>query len=494
MVSNPTFALLARFDVLITRCRLLPFAAIVTPGSLIVEPRLKVDNNILKPPQLEYNASEFASIGWYGWQYNGPTVVVSRTAIAAASSGQVLQINSANQNESYTLQFFGPAVKCALNDQVREAIQKTMVKTNDTMCLGGVRMKNGTRGCLGFAAWVPSDSVHGPPAYDFTSSEAYTTVEQPPLDAPALYPNSSLRLMLASRDGLGSNKTLRVHECVLHNASYVTDFKFQYPNQVVTLRSIDIQEPVDFRVQDIGDYLHLPPTAPTIGPVNRRLSYAAIMDAFGSILVGGADYSVIIEGLLIDGGSASSYGDPIIPFGGTRFTQTKLDFRDANTTERSLEQLFQNITLSMLAAHDLTKNHSSASQIIVQVTTYPNIYVYFPFDLWLPYGIAIAATVFCVAIGFEAVLRNGATYSNRFSTILRTTRDGHFDALVKPDDDGSDPLPKSIAHAELLHEGHKSRGTLRKSGTRNRSNSNRRNKVRWTSLSLSNKSENQAPE
>ena len=96
-----------------------------------------------------------------------------------------------------------------------------------------------------------------------------------------------------------------------------------------------------------------------------------------------------------------------------------------------------------------------AREINTTITTFPNTYAYSRFDLWLPYGLAIAATLLCVGIGFEAMIRNRATYSNRFSTILRTTRDAHFDNLVEADDDGSDPLPKRMAQAELSHEGHR---------------------------------------
>lgn len=83
---------------------------------------------------------------------------------------------------------------------------------------------------------------------------------------------------------------------------------------------------------------------------------------------------------------------------------------------------------------------------------YYNVYVYNARDLILPYGISIGCAMLCVAIGLWALIHTGATYSNRFSTILRTTRDPCFDRLVDPSDDGSDPLPRNIAKAELALE------------------------------------------
>lgn len=128
-------------------------------------------------------------------------------------------------------------------------------------------------------------------------------------------------------------------------------------------------------------------------------------------------------------------------------------FIDPIGTRQSLEILFQNITLSMLSSSQLAQNSTFAESVSAQVTTYPNTYVYSAQDLWLSYGIAIGATMICVAFGFEAIIHNKATYSNRFSTILRTTRNQKLDELVHEDDDGSNPLPKRIANAQLSHEG-----------------------------------------
>lgn len=77
-----------------------------------------------------------------------------------------------------------------------------------------------------------------------------------------------------------------------------------------------------------------------------------------------------------------------------------------------------------------SNNGTDAEYLPVSVMEYHNVYVYNAQDLILPYGISIACAVLCVAIGVWALLRTGATYSNRFSTILRTTRGPCFDHLV----------------------------------------------------------------
>ena len=176
-------------------------------------------------------------------------------------------------------------------------------------------------------------------------------------------------------------------------------------------------------------------------------------------------------------------------FGGSRYSQTSVHWQYANETGRSLEGLFQKMTLSLLSAATPTTNETTGDQISTRVTTFPNTYLYSRFDLGLPYGIGIAATILCVAIEFEAMFRNRATYSTRFSTILRTTRNAQFDTLVGADDDGSDPLSKGIAQAELSHAGHRGSGKEATSGRAwRRSNNNSNSKLGWRLLSTSNSS------
>ena len=250
----------------------------VTPGSLVVEPMLSFQDTMLKPPQLLYSILTFVDQLGDSESYDGPNNIVSRIAIATATSGQILQIQSSHPNQSYSLEFYGPAIRCTENAEVLKAIIKNHAKVEDELYLT-------------FAAWVPSDSVHGAPSYNFTSAstQAYETIEVPNNGY-----SSRMSLMVASTNqdfSLGDTyhgdqlSSLAVHECTLHNASYVVDFAFRYPSQNVTLRSLQVNEVLrsndyeDFYMHN-GDYdFH-----------NRRLSYKAVMDAFGAIIVGGSYY------------------------------------------------------------------------------------------------------------------------------------------------------------------------------------------------------------
>ncbi len=74
------------------------------------------------------------------------------------------------------------------------------------------------------------------------------------------------------------------------------------------------------------------------------------------------------------------------------------------------------------------------------------LYVYAPLNLFLSWGFAILHTIFAIILGIQALAKNGHSYSNNFSTVLRTTRHLELDAVLPPKEEtGSDPLPKHLA-------------------------------------------------
>jgi hypothetical protein len=431
--------------------RLLPLAAVVTPGSLTVRASEQADIRDIKPAQLQWNVASYAITDLYNADggYTSPTTEVSRIAVAAATSGQVLQISTGYQNVSYTLEFLGPAVKCAMNNTLSEDVYKAWCRLYN---LGIPEWPTS------FVSWVPSDTVHGAPWYDFSSTQnlevPYDTVDTTSVPSGGLPPGVPLpppiRLMVATPHNSTSYR-LDVHECILYNASYRVNFDFQYPKQTVQVQRLEFAEAIVGN--DSADVSASPGSYYTPEYSERRLSYKAIMDAFGSILVGTA-ISLHYTGPTQEVGG-TNYTGLAQAIGGTRYAQTKVDWNQADNTRRTLEELFQNITLSMFSSDSqLLKSPTDADSVSAIVTTYPNKYVYEPFDLWLAYGVAIGVTLVCLTFGYDAIVRNHeATYSNRFSTILRTTRSEQFDDLVDEGDDGSDPIPARIASARLLHEG-----------------------------------------
>lgn len=82
----------------------------------------------------------------------------------------------------------------------------------------------------------------------------------------------------------------------------------------------------------------------------------------------------------------------------------------------------------------------------VRLATRENIYIYAAYKLWLAYGLAVGATALIALLGMAAIIANHASFSNKFSTILRLSRGAQLSHEINHADLwGRDPLP---AYAE----------------------------------------------
>lgn len=66
------------------------------------------------------------------------------------------------------------------------------------------------------------------------------------------------------------------------------------------------------------------------------------------------------------------------------------------------------------------------------------------------YGVATLLAGLAVLVGLVAILLNGASYSNSFSTVFRVARGAEVNTRIKDDDmDGKDPLPEYLSKSEV---------------------------------------------
>ncbi len=98
----------------------------------------------------------------------------------------------------------------------------------------------------------------------------------------------------------------------------------------------------------------------------------------------------------------------------------------------------------------------SEPNVTASVTATANgaTYYYKPWNLWLAYGVAILSASLCVLTGIMSLYKNGYSYNNTFSTVLRTTRGRDLDELVDRaeviDARGANPLPEQISKARIV--------------------------------------------
>lgn len=86
----------------------------------------------------------------------------------------------------------------------------------------------------------------------------------------------------------------------------------------------------------------------------------------------------------------------------------------------------------------------------VSLETYHNVYHYDQVTLWIAYGLAILFTLLAAVAGMAALIINGASYSDNFSTIVRISRTAELSVEVMDyDGSGHDPLPTYLKHARI---------------------------------------------
>jgi hypothetical protein len=113
-----------------------------------------------------------------------------------------------------------------------------------------------------------------------------------------------------------------------------------------------------------------------------------------------------------------------------------------------LEELFHNMTLSLFSNEAFLE--LSAKNIMVEYTITENTYAYDSRNLLISYGLAVSFALLAGIAGCLSIYSNGASYSNRFSTVLRTTRGQELEELVLHNDrTGVDPLPKHLEKARI---------------------------------------------
>ncbi|KAF7191813.1 hypothetical protein HII31_06858, partial [Pseudocercospora fuligena] len=220
--------------------------------------------------------------------------------------------------------------------------------------------------------------------------------------------------------------------------------------------------------------------------VLRSLSYQSIAQAFNGEVVGGmvgssANSSILSTVLAESDEIASAWSAAnnapdsslvtggIISFGNTDLQTLLADNASASfqsltgnarpisrgKLKDNLAQLFQNVTLSLLADPYFQPNYSSpfAPSRLTNVTIADpirTVYHYNALTLWVAYGIALGFAAVALIVAFVVMCFEGVSYSNVYSTLIRVARTADLSEDVHPEDgSGSDPLPEYLERARL---------------------------------------------
>lgn len=359
------------------------------------------------------------TIANYAYSDAGP--VVYRAALAAGTSGEVLSIPHNHQNVSYSTKFFGPAIQC--NNASDELTNVAVSHINITGSGGGYFYASFVAGddhqLFNTSGFTCSDSGTCGRSYNDLAQSEFQSLDSMSTDAAKLY------VML------GRNLT----ECKLYNATYDVSFNFTGVYQSTKVNNLELHNTVVANMSQEscgqGGYW-----VTRCLDYSTQVAYQSIMEAYGSLFVGALTghfsayqrYQTVVETLSI-APNWSSYSVP--------------DFQDG------MVELFQNVTLSMLNFPTLRQHSSTADFVPSTVTTYPAVYDYQPLRLWIAYGVSIVLTIMCAIAGLFAIKSNGASYSNKFSTFVRTTKNTNVYNLVSGADDGANPCPDDLKRTRV---------------------------------------------
>jgi len=317
-------------------------ASVVTPGTITVQPTVKISNRVIQPPQPLYITGDYSILGETEHgdctvELIGPTSEPVRIALASIAQQTILQIPSTIPNSSYNVEFLGPAVSCSTPPvQNISAFNESLTfATNNSSYFG-----SGLFGRIGllYNAWVPHQTLS--PTGEIFSDLGNPDWNNGTITTEPGNPNSTggaqfyvyLPTDIVGREPLEANGLVLL-TCTLHNSTYNVNFDYENSQQTVTINSVDFHEevanPYEYSCYDLQYW---------------NEAYISIMWAFTKLLVGSATDS---GG---DTGNTATYTATLV--GATTLRPFIEDGQNATSAgvASELESMFQNITLSILSS------------------------------------------------------------------------------------------------------------------------------------------------
>lgn len=458
----------------------------------------------------EYNYRSFAGDKFSGIEgglkpsnvdmYLNPTFQLSRLATTTAYRGAVSDHRTLEPNSTYEIEFYAPAVQCqSAPRNVIKGFDKAAGCNFTRIANYPVKIENPCEQNNAFVSWVPNESALVPfgngslrsgflPLDEELGSESTEAYSKTYLGH---FENGPATLFVATRSQRQPwTREWDVMNCSLFNASYtVQQSSDSNSRSQPRISDVRILNSVPFTWQTSTYDMGTP--RPALNSV--IFSYMALMECLNRLLVGSivgtAPYTdlpywterdlryqnpsmkatslafsaelVPLLGSIRQNNSASG----IVPNGGQWTNVNEVDGlpddetgwiflpRDAvespsfnRPLRAGIEQLFQNFTLALFSEPRFLRDSDKPVNITLSYTR--NIYSYSQRNLLLSYGVALGLTLLASLAGCTAIFFNRASYTNKFSTIMRTTA-GFEDLVHENDRTGADPLPKHLARARI---------------------------------------------
>ncbi|KAL2060789.1 hypothetical protein VTL71DRAFT_8841 [Oculimacula yallundae] len=455
----------------------LPLAAISPPTTLTVQGKLRNSSISTKIPNLDYAINNFALGGSNAvGEYSGPAAAIERIVNSVFTQGSIVNLTSSApcQYCSFPLQFYGPIMTCTkVSNETQTMISRAIYAAGSSNPSSYTRPPH-------FVAFTPIASKNGVNVTENALNASITNSIKLTFGGDSSIFRSFDTASSIAKTFLFMYDEDKSLECGLYNASYEVEFEFNNGAQSISVRKPTPLNGISFRESSTYFQLNayrssVPSQNATAAASNlywtrralHQLAFQAIGQAINKRLVGliqDTMYSGVIasntEVLSSSLGSTPELG----PFSTLQKASSDdpeapaVDYSHNVPLAQAVQDLSINVTLSLFSspeflqgARSMTSSMAPAALTNATNTTVlnfsqDNIYVYTPRDLFISWGIAILYTLFAVLLGMLAIAQNGATYSNSFSTVVRSTRQMHQDSeILAAETSGADPLPAALA-------------------------------------------------
>jgi hypothetical protein len=324
--------------------RILPLAVIVTPGTLTTRIAYETSSLITRPPQLSLDANKYAV--YVGTEHGlptedvqGPQSAVMAVTVATAAQQVILPIKPPQPNSSYDLRFIGPAIRCTEPPQSNiTTFQHLLTEATNNNLFGYTA--GGTLSLV-YNAWAPDldrEDLATPNWNNGSPNYIDSTY--------GIYRGGTLFIYIG-RANSTSQGTIVYNEmvllqCTLYNVTYDVGFDFAGTDQSIEIRTLAYGDAVPARLEvpfDVTGSFYYDSSV-------SYATYTSLLWAFGQLLIGTGTTNPI-------------FGQYVPNYWGTLAQITALKgFIEGskvltfNVVKATVEQMFQNMTLSLLSSDE----------------------------------------------------------------------------------------------------------------------------------------------
>ncbi|MCJ1403048.1 hypothetical protein MMC11_006270 [Xylographa trunciseda] len=440
----------------------LPLAGLTPPSTLSIVPGLLVDMY-----SAELSVIDWSDAGWASsYSSNGAATQIPRVGAQTAGGRTILPLQAPAVNSSYSVHFYGPSLQCGGTDASHQSAfdyytARALNESGTVTYAQAVEIFDdraeiipefkGATSFLVYSAFVPDIGWFS--NGEFLPSMPASLLWSPELPIDYTREQEFLQLWFQT----AGNSIV----CSLTNTSFDLDIEFLNGTQSITQREIYTVSPwtpteLTSTESNVQDQAYL---TTFVTFVNTLSGNVTLQQAFGTELSLKLDDSNVLNTAL------SACPEFTLWFDTTTFRPTNSSIYGINLSgnitnyvfpndpsicrngslPRAIEDLANNITISMLGNADLTVQREGPVNISIPC----NVYQYDNLNLVISYTGAIIATIFSVAIGMFALYENGVSHSTSFSAILNTTRSTRLSDLTQGNSLGAEPLANDLGDLRL---------------------------------------------